>query len=948
MKKFFKALALVLALTLIVGVVPAQTADAAVKKAKTIFVGGANGKNADGTVVSKISNKVAIYKLAGYKAADKEGHKFAAELAAGETAGIVKITKNYVVAQKLGTVNVDIYVDGEKTGTTTIYSKVNATNDTLTLVDADGKEYKDGQEFVVGGTYTFKLPRAGKDSDERRLFINDKAVAETAKARVYEYKFAKSEEGDVTIKFEAFQGDKAGKLNGATASKEIKGKVVPPTAVSVKQTASDAFTLTFDQDIEAGDYYKDLKDWEVTDGIANDIYYKVSDVKVPFSSVKATSRDKKELTVTMFGNFVPDTTYFVDIAGKTFEFKAAGNGAKDVAAIVFTKNTATVDTDAALGYKLLNSIGVDITKTAEYAMNGSLEFTTESTVASLDNAGRTIYFGTVGDKAVVKATYTFYDPEDNYTAKPTVQTVEITAIAGSSTEFVSADYSIGAAVSKAVHTLKLGDATVVVNVNAKFRNGSNTYTYHLGEAPFGNNTELKVKVADEHYAMSTDDSHIEGVNTGKTYLLLYYTNANGDDVVITTLPFEVVAARKATSIVATMTDYYSGTNCLNTEDGAGDQYKFVVTVKDQYGDKLPANGIEVELRNGAPTDSGLDENLNNAGLSFQTNTNNIGDVTDLLTSATAGVEAEKSVAFTVKANNLTTVVSFKVKAVDAHSGATLSVGSSANGMDTALVNYATSGNCDDITLTVNEMSGSYWTGLSDVYFTHLGISNTGKDIDEYVAAVTPTGTAVVATIKYSGTTLPTSADNLSITTKNITVNQKYGVVVDLANHFANDGAGTVTMSTYDAGNDNKIPGGTYTVAFYKLTDTTAGDHKLTSWKSIGTKALVISDSQVLPEKTQELQAITTDVSTLAGVAPTIGNATAIAAVQEAYKFTWNGVELDDNCVVGVDYKVSSDGRLYVYSALINVKAALLESGNIYANGTAADYNFVVKIGELLN
>jgi len=732
MKKFFKALALVLALALVIGVVPAQATSAKVKGTKKLYVGGAQGKSADGKLTSSIKNKVAIYKLAGYTKATKEGHKFTAEVQKDN--GIVKITKNYVVAQKLGKALVDIYVDGEKVGTTTINSKINATEDTLQIL-CNGEAMP--EEFVVAGKYTFTLPRVGKDSDERRLYINGELVADDADhPRTYTHTFTKSEEGEVTFKFEAYQD---AKLDGALVSKEYKAKVVPPTPEAVKQTASDAFVITFNQDIEVGNYYADLTDWETEQaGVANDIYYKINDVKVPFSSVKSTSRSEKDLTVKMFGAFVPDTTYYVDIAGKTLEFKAAGNGAKDVVAIVFTKNTAVVDTDAALGYKLLNGAGIDITATAENAMNGNLEFTTDSAVASLDNAGRTIYFGNIGDKATVKATYTFYDPDDNYTAKTTTQTAEITAVAGAATEFVSADYSIGAAVSKGIHNLKMNDGAQTVAVNAKFKVGTNTYTYHLGEAPFGTGTELKIKVADEHYAVSTNDTDIEGVNQGKTSLILYYTNASGKDVVITVLPFEVVAERKATSISASMTNGYTGSIYLNTNTAAGDTYNFTINVKDQYGDLMPVENAEVKLRDGAPTNTGLKATLTDgAGNAFTTAQYGIdGNVTDLLDAAP--ITDEKSVAYTVKANGLTTVVSFKVKDAGDDTGATLSVSSSATAMNTGLTTYSYSGNCKDITLTVNKMSGSYWTGLSEINFTDKPITTAGYDLQDYVAGAPAT------------------------------------------------------------------------------------------------------------------------------------------------------------------------------------------------------------------
>jgi len=240
MKKFFKALALVLALALVIGVVPAQATSAKVKAKKTLYAGenGATGESTDGSKVSSYKNRVAIYKLAGAKKADKEDHKFTAKIKSGDS---VTVSKNYVYAADLGKSVVEILKDGESLGTSVITVKKNATADTLTITG-----FEDGQEVVCGVEYTVTLPRKGVDSDERRLFVDDKAVEDKEDApRAYAVKFTKA--GDHKVKFEAFQ---SAELDKATASKEITVKAVMPQPVSAKQVSASSFAVEFEGNME--------------------------------------------------------------------------------------------------------------------------------------------------------------------------------------------------------------------------------------------------------------------------------------------------------------------------------------------------------------------------------------------------------------------------------------------------------------------------------------------------------------------------------------------------------------------------------------------------------------------------------------------------------------------------------------------------------------------------
>jgi hypothetical protein len=950
MKKFFKALALVLALALVIGVVPAQATSAKVKAKKQLYVGGAKGESTDGKK-SGIKSKVAIYKLAGYTKETKEGHKFAAELQKDN--GVVEVGKRYVTARKLGNAKVDIYVDGEKVGTTIILSKVNATDDTVELL-CNGEKMP--EEFVVGGKYTFTLPRVGKDSYERRFYINGELVADDEGApRTYTYSFKKAEIGDVTFKYEAYQ---SAKLDKAMVSKEYKAKVVPPTPQEAKQTAWNAFDIIFDQDIEAANYYADLKDWESQDGVANDIYYKIKDVKVPFSSVKATSRDKNVLTVTMFGSFVPDETYYVSIAGKTLEFKALGNAAKDVTDIVFTSNEALVATNAKIKFKLLNAAGIDITDTALADVNGSISFTTADT-SKATIFDDTIYFYTVGDTANVKGTFTYYDADDGYKAYPTEKSTVIKAVQLTST-LVSTVWSINSVAVDGInwgwkawngHTvLPLEDTDAYVDVVATFAYGSDTADIALGGTIPVINKALKVKVADEHYAMVKDPTQaadngvlatgdLVGVKKGATSFLLYYTDDQLNDVVLASIPFTVGEERKPATLTASAANDNTGMPFLNADkvngaENTDDTITIGITLKDQYGANFAATHVvtaDLTERSGSASDIGGTDAYYGKAIAW--------NAVQIAGSDFPGASAttEKVVSFDVKAAGLSTVVSFRVKAAGNYVDGTSSVVPFASGtsIDTQLTTTRSTTYCKDQEVHLNYMNGSYFAGRVKFYLTDKDVLTT-KDLSDYATAIGgaldntlwngATGAAYVAKVLHGSTTLATQTADQGLLIKSTgTVYQNDRLhVVNLRDSITVNAVSRASFELdFDAynGNNQKLHSGSYTVMFYKITDDGSAANQCVV-TPVGSKTITVTDSQTYPSVKQKSQTIT--ANTLAGI-------------NAAYEFKWNDAVVNAN---GFNTKDDSAAGVYVYDAAIPV--------GCWAGTQNTNYTLVVKIGELLN
>jgi len=927
MKKFFKALALVLALALVIGVVPAQATSAKVKGTKKLYVGGAQGKSADGKLTSSIKNKVAIYKLAGYTKATKEGHKFTAEVQKDN--GIVKITKNYVVAQKLGKALVDIYVDGEKVGTTTINSKINATEDTLQIL-CNGEAMP--EEFVVAGKYTFTLPRVGKDSDERRLYINGELVADDADhPRTYTHTFTKSEEGDVTFKFEAYQD---AKLDGALVSKEYKAKVVPPKATGVAQTAYNAFEITFDSDIEVGGYYSDVKAWETEqEGVANDVYYKVGGVKIPFSSVKASTPKENVLKVTMFGDFVAKTEYFIDIAGKTFSFVAAGNSAKDVKDIIFTSTEAVAGTDDDIEFKLVNSLGIDITKTALEDTDGTLVFTnTDNTICYV--SGYTINIYEVGKSDSITATYTVYDSGNNYTKSEVTAKATIVGVNATPTNFVSAEYSLGGdGYWTGRHYLPLND-DVQVFVRAKFMTGNTaTYVRELtANDKATDGKELQVKVADEHYAMITQTApttyRIQGVHKGSTSLILFYVNDDNKAVVVGVLPIEVKDARKATKFEWTSANGKSGSPYLNINANARDGVWIGGKLVDQYGDFVPGDRVELKQLDASASkvegvsDIVLTQGASNYGYYVNGNQYNLA----------AGVTGEQTVAYSVKTDSgVTTTISFRVKdAGDATAAAgtpdyvankSYRMVTDSNAIDTSLTgdSWNTANNVEANVIILN---GSYYVGDQGFELSSKTFLKTKNANTEYGVPVD--GTSFFVRVLRNSNVLPVSAGAID---KTLWVDAAHAAV-DFADHIDNSGT-VLTFKPFAV--DSKLPTGTYTLQLYKVDykNATSCDVKL-----VQTQTINVTDAQKYSAPKQDKQSTTESVI--------------LDAIKDCYTFyDIKGNKItDESCIFEGATKDNANGSLYVY----NVWYTTTYKTDVDDDGTDEDttYTVIIPINELLS
>ncbi|MCR5521603.1 MAG: hypothetical protein K6F44_06795, partial [Lachnospiraceae bacterium] len=135
MRKFFKSLAVLMALTLIVGVIPASAEgeDLSLKSEKILYIGGSQGKKADGAKCKTSYKKLVANMIEGF---DKDTMNVDLE-SADET--IVKTSKaGRIFAKGIGTTTVTVTVYGSDDSKLLkqdlkVTVKKNATADTFTV-----------------------------------------------------------------------------------------------------------------------------------------------------------------------------------------------------------------------------------------------------------------------------------------------------------------------------------------------------------------------------------------------------------------------------------------------------------------------------------------------------------------------------------------------------------------------------------------------------------------------------------------------------------------------------------------------------------------------------------------------------------------------------------------------------------------------------------------------
>ena len=600
MKKFFRALALVLALVLVIGTIPASAAEGTSdiklkKKTKIIYLKGSQGLAEDGTTKCKTPSRYKVSKLVkGFDA-----KKMDITLKSADKS-IVKVSskKDKIYAKGLGSTTVEIFVnnlDGQQLADLKLKVRVKKSATEIgdfAVTDAEGNAVdltanKAGLNQPYFVTFVHE-----KDTDYRDLAAADESVtvekvdALVEGGQTFKVTFTKS--GTFTLTASVYQSAKWPGKRLETPVPVVAGYDV----AAVEQSALDAIRVTFKTPVTG------------IDKTAFKAYYEINGVKVypsDVDTVTADENDKNVVIVKFLAPFQKGETYFVqyDNAEEPVGSFVAINPKKDsVKSIVITTNKVVAGDLTEIKYQLLDENGIDIT--SGIASLGTFKF--EMTEGDqINNYVTTIspykvYMAKAGDVITIKGTYTYVDDANN--SIPVTGETKVYAEApeawkrDSASGVVTAlnkylikdDKSLDDDVKKGA-TWTMDDATVGFQIYVPYVKSTGTKYEGFGVTGVANEyASYDIKVADETVALamtSTDPKMavLKANKPGTTSIIIYGVKTDNSRDVIGAVNVTVKEARK----VGTYTVAAENNKRDLNANYAADKVTFTLDVKDQDG-----------------------------------------------------------------------------------------------------------------------------------------------------------------------------------------------------------------------------------------------------------------------------------------------------------------------------------------------------------------------------
>jgi len=571
MKKFFKALALVLALTLVIGTIPASAAiDFSFRiKSKVLYIGGSNGSKTDedGNVIKcKTKESYTISKFINNF--DSETMRSKLE---SSNENVVAIDGHKVVAKAIGTatVNVTILDKDTKTdiGGTTLSIKIkvkkNATSIPYIVKDTEGNVIDDvaNYKFAANTDYIFTLTRLDEDgnrvdTDKRNLECDSDKVSIKAGEAGIMYRVNFAEAGEYTLKASAFQS--ATFPNATADAVEIKVKV-GYEAVAVDQYSLNQAVVTFETNVANPN--KDL--FKLYTKVTNNGEEKLLDDS-QVKEVKVLDDDKTKVVATFEADFVAGREYFLYYGEKEVgSFVAATVNADSVARIeIIPGQEFEVNKTGTLKYKLFNDKDVDITTAYGKSLNGTISAELVDKSDTTSNIwGLDVVLGKENTNYDVKITYSWYDSTGLAQSKDATgvircipvkvfQRSDFKGVIGSSKAIIAN----GAINGECTDSLfAYGDADTQLQVAIGFTlDGKTTYDVIDG-AGIANNTGVydsyKVTSASEKVVMVVGGYKLSATGEGSTNIVVYGVKANQPDQVVGVIPVTVNPKRTLANFV---------------------------------------------------------------------------------------------------------------------------------------------------------------------------------------------------------------------------------------------------------------------------------------------------------------------------------------------------------------------------------------------------------------
>lgn len=558
MKNFFKKLAFVMALAMVItSLAPAAGVFAASApklnaKSATLLLGNKKRNNFDFNLNNKVKGSTYKWTTSNKKVATVAQN------------GLVKAVSNGTATIKLA---IKLPTGKTTTLSATVTVKTNATSVEITNLPEGA--IKVGVKHNFNRSYTM-LAGGKKTTDVTKFVItSENAAKATINANGF---FAATEPGEYTIKAIMAQSKTKMAAGVYTAeSKEVK-VVVEPSITGVKQANMSKFNVTFDTDMSKVVTKDNLK-----------VYSVIGDTKVN-QLVKEVKFDAtgKVATVEMFVTLVGGTQYVVNYTELEGNFVAAKSEVSEVAEIKILTNQVVYSAGPqTVEYALLNKDGVDI-KTSD--LENRVTMSIDNNVGYMDTVNHKISLFAKGDVATVTAVF------HTYTYNPT--TYEEIVVKSTSTIVAVDAAAVGSEVQATVIKTDGNPAT-----RPNWDKASNTV---LATGDQGYQVFARIKKTDNKtYVNSYDvDSKITFESSNKEVLVvdgnMVFPLKEGTAVVVVLYDGVAkgtlaVTVRGEREVVQLSLDKYS----LATTNAYDENPEVKVTIKDQLGDKINA-AINIE------------------------------------------------------------------------------------------------------------------------------------------------------------------------------------------------------------------------------------------------------------------------------------------------------------------------------------------------------------------